>query len=266
VILSRMPTESSTSRSAFATLLSALLLITASSALAHDHPQADCESPISLYHASYSAQFSGLNIDAVQKLEEIEPGIYRESLNAKNFIGKVNEQSTFKLSENQQLQPIQHSYTRRVFGRDRSEVHNFDWQSGNVEYKKDGSINSELKLETGFLDMITHRLQLRRDLNTGKQVFTYPVFSRGKLKQYNYRVVSEQILETAIGPLNTVKVERVIDDVSKTVTVWLATDWDYLIVKLEQSKGKDGHYLELQTAVINNKKITPLQRTDENSL
>jgi len=257
-------------------LLSLLLLVSASSAFSHSHKSSYNDShtdsktasqlPISLYQASYSAQFSGLNINAVQKLEEIEPGIYRESLSAKNFIGKVNEQSTFKLTADQQLSPTQYSYTRSVFGRDRSEEHNFDWQGSKVQYRKDGSANNELKLEAGFLDMITHRLQLRRDLSAGKQVFSYPVISRGKLKQYDYKVVSEQILQTAIGPLNTVKVERVIGDANKTVIIWLATDWDYLIVKLQQSKGKDGHHLNLQSAVINDKAITPLAKTDENQL
>ena len=224
------------------------------------------ESPINLYRANYSAKFSGLNIQAVQKLEEIEPGVYRESLSAKNFIGKINEQSTFSLTPDQQLSPTQYSYKRSVFGRDRSEVQSFDWQNSVVQYIKEGSANSQLDLETGYLDMITHRLQLRRDLNAGKQVFSYPVISRGKLKQYDYRVVSKQILETTIGPLNTVKVERVTDDDKKKVNVWLACDWDYLIVKLEQSKGKDSHYLELLDAVINDKQLTPLAKTDEKQL
>jgi len=224
------------------------------------------ESPINLYRANYSAKFSGLNIQAVQKLEEIEPGVYRESLSAKNFIGKINEQSTFSLTPDQQLSPIQYSYKRSVFGRDRSEVQSFDWQNSVVQYIKEGSANSQLDLETGYLDMITHRLQLRRDLNAGKQVFSYPVISRGKLKQYDYRVVSKQILQTTIGPLNTVKVERVTDDDKKKVNVWLACDWDYLIVKLEQSKGKDSHYLELLDAVINDKQLTPLAKTDEKQL
>lgn len=224
------------------------------------------ESPINLYRANYSAKFSGLNIQAVQKLEEIEPGVYRESLSAKNFIGKINEQSTFNLTPDQQLSPIQYSYKRSVFGRDRSEVQSFDWQNSVVQYIKEGSANSQLDLETGYLDMITHRLQLRRDLNAGKQVFSYPVISRGKLKQYDYRVVSKQILQTTIGPLNTVKVERVTDDDKKKVNVWLACDWDYLIVKLEQSKGKDSHYLELLDAVINDKQLTPLAKTDEKQL
>ena len=63
------------------------------------------QSAISLYSANYSAKFSGLDIEAVQRLEEIEPGIYRESLTAKNFLGKIDEQSTFSLTDKQLLAP-----------------------------------------------------------------------------------------------------------------------------------------------------------------
>ena len=251
--------------SAFGNQLSSKAVIQDSSQTA-SQKSSQQKSPINLYRANYSAKFSGLNIQAVQKLEQIEPGVYRESLSAKNFIGKVNEQSTFSLTPDQQLSPSKYSYNRSVFGRDRSEVQNFDWQNSLVHYKKDDSAKVELALETGYLDMITHRLQLRRDLSAGKQVFSYPVISRGKLKQYDYRVVSKQILETAIGPLNTVKVERITDDDKKKISVWLACDWDYLIVKLAQSKGKDSHYLELLNAVINDKRITPLAKTDEKQL
>jgi hypothetical protein len=274
IVRSRVHSKTSSTstfiKASLAKLLPALMLVTASSALGHTHTDStsysnktECQSKISPYRATYSAKFSGLNINAVQKLEEIEPGIYRESLKAKNFIGSVNEQSTFQLTADQQLQPTKYSYTRSVFGRDRSEEQNFDWQSNKMQYQKGGNAKNELEIQPGVLDMITHRLQLRRDLIAGKQVFSYPVISRGKLKQYDYKVVSEQTLQTAIGPLNTVKVERVIDDAEKTVSVWLATDWDYLIVKLQQSKGKDGHHLELKGAVINNKTITPLAKTDE---
>lgn len=248
-------------------LLTLLLLVTASSAFSHTHTgkQTTSPLPLSLYQANYSAELSGLKINALQKLEKLESGIYRESLSAKNFIGKVNEQSTFSL-EADQLYPSKYSYIRSVFGRDRSEVQHFDWQNNKVQLERDGNANSELPIEVGHLDMITHRLQLRRDLIAGKEIFSYPVISRGKLKLYNYKVVSEQVLQTAIGPLNTVRVDRVIEDGDKTVSLWLASDWDYLIVKLKQSQGKDGYHLNLQGAVINSRTITPLAKTNENQL
>ena len=216
------------------------------------------QSPISLYHANYLAKFSGLDIEAVQRLEEIEPGIYRESLTAKNFLGKIDEQSTFSLTDKQQLRPTEYSYIRSVFGRTKTEVQRFDWHNSTLHYRKNDS-NKEIALAAGQLDMITHRLQLRRDLNAGHRAFSYPVISRGKLKQYDYRVVGNEVLQTAIGPLQTVRVERVVDAASNSqFTAWLASDWDHLIVKLEQKKNGDSHQLRLRSAVVNNQVVRPL--------
>ena len=83
-------------------------------------------------------------------------------------------------------------------------------------------------------------MQLRRDIKAGQTALSYSVMSRGKTKQYDYRVVAEEVLETAIGPLNVVKVEKITEgDDDRQITVWLATDWDYLIVKLQQSQDGD---------------------------
>jgi hypothetical protein len=224
------------------------------------------ESPISLYSANYSATFSGLKIEAVQRLEEIEPGIYRESLTAKNFLGKIDEQSTFNLTDEQQLRPTEYSYIRSFFGSTKTEVQHFDWKNNTVRYQKNDS-HQETALAAGQLDMITHRLQLRRDLNAGHTAFSYPVISRGKLKQYEYRVAGNEVLETAIGPLQTVRVERIGYAASDNqFTAWLASDWDHLIVKLEQKKNGDSHQLELRSAVINNQTVLPLNITDHKKM
>ena len=242
-----------------------LLFIQATTAFSATSVDSISKAPISPYSANYSAKFSGLDIEAVQRLEEIEPGIYRESLTAKNFLGKIDEQSTFSLTDEQLLRPTEYSYIRSVFGRTKTEVQRFDWQSKTLHYQKNDS-HKETVLEAGQLDMITHRLQLRRDLNAGQRAFSYPVISRGKLKQYDYRVVANEVLETAIGPLATVKVERIVDADSKgQFTAWLASDWDHLIVKLEQKKNGDSHQLELRSAVVNNQTVQPLNHAHTNS-
>jgi len=236
--------------------LLSLQAITAFSAASVDNIS---KASISPYSATYSAKFSGLEIEAVQRLDEVAPGIYRESLNAKNFLGKIDEQSTFSLTDEQLLRPKEYSYVRSVFGRTKTEVQRFDWQNGTLHYQKNDS-HKEITLEAGQLDMITHRLQLRRDLSAGQTAFSYPVISRGKLKQYAYRVVANEVLETAIGPLATVKVERIFEsDSSGQFTAWLARDWDYLIVRLEQKKNGDSHQLKLRSAVVNNQTVLPLK-------
>ena len=266
ILSSKSAKTASVSGLAILLILLALSLLLATSLTVHSEEPALKAGSIKTYKVKYLARISGLNIDAIQKLEEIEPGIYRETLTAKNFIGSINEQTTFRLNAEQQLLPGKYSYTRSIFNKNRTAVQDFDWTNSKARYRKDGSDTVEVELESGYLDMITHRLQLRRDLQAGKEAFSYTVISRGKLKQYNYRVTSKQILDTAVGPLNTVKVERITEDSDKSVSVWLAPDWDYLIVKLEQSKGRDSYRLDLRHAVINNKKITPLEIIDEKQI
>ena len=82
---------------------------------------------------------------AVQRLEEIKPGIYRESLTAKNFLGKIDEQSTFNLTDDQRLLPTEYSYIRSVFGRTKTEVQHFDWQNKTLHYQKNDSHKEDQK-------------------------------------------------------------------------------------------------------------------------
>ena len=243
--------------------LLALLLMASGSAISAENPTAKTDAAskthgLAPYRANYSAKFSGMTIEAEQRLEEIEPGIYRESLVAKNFLGKIDEQSTFELTADERLYPTEYHYIRSVLGRDRTEKQTFDWPNLSVRYQKNDR-TSDHDLSAGQLDLITQRLQLRRDIKAGQTALSYSVMSRGKTKQYDYRVVAEEVLETAIGPLNVVKVEKITEgDDDRQITVWLATDWDYLIVKLQQSQDGDSHQLELRSAEVNSIPVTPL--------
>ena len=63
-------------------------------------------------------------------------------------------------------------------------------------------------MQSGYLDSMSHKQQLRRDMAAGKDVLTYAVISRGKLKQYTYDVVADEVLTTPIGPLDTRLIQR----------------------------------------------------------
>ena len=212
---------------------------------------------IIIYKATYSAKYNGMDIEAFHQLEEVEPGYFREVLKAKNFFGKIDEESLFRVTEDNDLIPCTYRYNRSLMGISRKESQVFDWESKTLNYKK-GDKEKTLNIEPGVLDLITHKLQIRQDLKKGLQEFSYPVISRGKLKQYNYRVVQKEPLETPIGLLNTVKVERVRENSERQTIIWLASDWDYLIVKLEQVEDGDSHQMNIDSATIDSKPVTPL--------
>jgi hypothetical protein len=221
--------------------------------------------PLNSYHATYSAEFNGMEIEATHRLEQLESGQYRETLKARNILGKIDEQALFSISEKQQIIPQEYRYQRSLIGIKRSESQIFDWPNKTVEYSKDDKTKS-VAIDSGLLDVITHKLQLRRDLQSGKEILSYPVISRGKLKQYVYQVIANEVLETAIGPLNTVKVQRVREDSKRQTIIWLATDWDYLAVRLEQKENGDSHQMKILNGKIDNLPIVPLAIANEKTL
>ncbi|MDA9095159.1 DUF3108 domain-containing protein [Porticoccaceae bacterium] len=239
------------------TLITSLLLGSISLGVSAD--------PLSNYSATYSAEFNGMEIEATHRLEQLESGQYRETLKARNILGKIDEQALFKLSDQQQIIPQEYGYKRSLIGIKRTESQIFDWPNNRVQYSK-GDKKKSVAVTPGLFDIITHKLQLRRDLQSGKEILAYPVISRGKLKQYVYEVVANEVLETAIGPLNTVKLQRIREDEKRQTVMWLATDWDYLAVKLEQIENGDSHQMNILNGQINNKPILPLATVTEKNL
>lgn len=221
--------------------------------------------PLSNYTATYSAEFNGMEIKATHRLEQLDSGQYRETLNARNLLGKIDEQALFSISNTQEIVPQEYKYRRSLIGIKRAESQVFDWPNKTVQYTKDDKTKS-VAIASGLLDVITHKLQLRRDLQSGKEILSYPVISRGKLKQYNYKIVTREVLDTALGPLNTVKVERVRDDEKRQTIIWLATDWDYLAVRLEQKENGDSHQMKILSGQIDSKPILPLALATETNL
>lgn len=78
--------------------------------------------------------------------------------------------------------------------------------------------------------------------------FTYTVFNGKKLRNYAYQVIDEVELETAIGPLRTLRLERT-DQSDGRFEVWLAIDHYYLPVRLLRSDDK-GNEVELSVLSI----------------
>ena len=82
-----------------------------------------------------------------------------------------------------------------------------------------------------------------------------------EIDAHHYRIVGEEVLETNLGRLNTVRVEKVRrDSDSRSTVIWLATDWDYLLVGLEQINGS-GRTVELflLRATVDGEVVSPLR-------
>jgi hypothetical protein len=73
-------------------------------------------------------------------------------------------------------------------------------------------------------------------------------------------VIADEVLQTPLGRLNTVKLERVRAASDDRVTaIWLARDWDLLLVRIDQVSASGlSIKLELEHAIVGEDEVTAL--------
>jgi hypothetical protein len=205
------------------------------------------------FTADYSASYNGMAVTATRQLERDSDG-YREQLQLRSLLGSVTEQSLFTLQDDWP-QPQSSVYSLSLLGLNREERQQFDWSTLSVDYRR-GDKQRTLAIKPNCLDITTHRLALVADLRGGRKPLEYCVINRGKLKQYRYQALGEQRIDTPLGPLNTLHVERLREaDETRSTELWLAIDWDLLLVRLHQFEDDEEYRLDLSSASIDGQKV-----------
>ena len=200
--------------------------------------------------AEYAATFNGIPIKAKKTVTRADHNIYEDILNASSIFGTLTQMSRYQFDDNGKLRPL-YSYDKRAFfGAIRHEEQEFLWNENKIIFKKKGG-QSEVVLPAHAYDTITHRLQLRRDLVGKSVVFEYVVISGGKKQLYNYRKVGEETIETPFGSIETIVLSRERDNKFRQTTLWLAKNWTYFLVKLEQIENNEKYSMVIQNAIIN---------------
>lgn len=150
-------------------------------------------------------------------------------------IAQRQEASSFTLSKNI-IKPV--TYEFRQSGLKPKEVTlAFDWQKlfakGRVKDKKhNDEVFFDLKYK--MLDQLSTQLALQIDIANGQKQMVYPVIEDNEIDTYKFKVVGNEVIETPVGKISAVKVERIRDaNHSKRQTfIWFAKDWNYTVVRL----------------------------------
>lgn len=211
------------------------------------------------FSASYSATYNGMAVTAERQLYHHE-GSFEEKMMLSSLLGSVRELSQFNIIGSRP-QPLSSEYALSLFGMKRTEEQIFDWDSLLVDYKRDQK-ERQISVDPDCLDITTHRLALAADLRRNIDVLEYCVIHRGKRKIYRYQLLGERVLDTAVGPLNTFHIQRLRDnDDSRSTELWMAVDWDLLLVRLHQNEDDEEYLLELSSARVAGQEVTALPVT-----
>ena len=213
------------------------------------------------YDLHYTANLGGMKIEARHQLKQ-NSGKYSIETQAKNFLGTISEKGSFKISDSGQIVPLRYSRKQKSMVGNRSETHVFDWASNSLLYtfkKSQGTI----AVSPGQFDRLSLTQQMRLDLTRGTKEFSYTLFRKGKFKQYQYRVVGNEMINLNSGSFNTVMVERLEQDSSKNTKIWFASDWDFVVLKMETFEKNSQKTMVFDHGELNGNSILPLKNTVE---
>lgn len=215
------------------------------------------------FRAVYKARFKGFPIGAtgIRELRKLDDDQYVLTSVAYNFLAKISEQTTFKLDENDDIVPMEYQYHRTGVGRNKTTIQKFDWDRMQASTSVD-SRSTQLTIPNGTQDKLSYQFKLCYDLTRAYKhdeawrTLSYNIDDDGELKSYSFRVVGKEVLKTPAGEIKTVKATRTDGNPDRVTNFWLAPDYDFMLVKFEQTEpdGK-GFYLLLRQAEFNGKEI-----------
>ncbi|AZZ93594.1 DUF3108 domain-containing protein [Hahella sp. KA22] len=208
------------------------------------------------YKASYK---KGIPIrgTAVRELKQLEDGSWSYNFDVNSFIVDINERVNFQWV-NDYIRPTNYSYERSGWVKDKKATVDFDWTKMSVRNNVENKPWS-MTIPEQTLDKLSYQLQLRLDLAKGITDLTYKVADGGHLKEFVFSVIGEEKLDTRLGKIDCIVVEKVRKpDSDRQTRLWFAKDWNYLLVQMVQIE-PDGEKYEiyLEKAKVGDRVIKP---------
>ncbi len=204
---------------------------------------------------TYAAKLYGFNIEVTSRLTAQGSGLYEFYFDANATLGRVTETSKFAWNGKEHYAiPQEYNYKRNGVGKNRNLQLAFDWntnQVSNSEKKTQLPLEPEKKIQ----DSLSYQVQLHQDLVAGKKKFSYFITNGKKVREYKFEVDGEEVLDTPLGKVNTVRVKRVQTSDERETYAWFAKDFQYLLVRLQQEENGSAYTIYISKASINGKAI-----------
>lgn len=205
------------------------------------------EGEILEYQASYQLRWYSLDVGtSVHSVQKIAPNHYRaEALSYPriSFLPfKAYDKSDFLVKgdqiiplayENETLEKINRTPTPQPLPALPGKLI-FDWEQKKINYLQSNILTKTEDLKEKMQDQLSQHFQLHFDLKNKKAPYTYEVAGIKKTKTYTFQILREETIKTPIGDFATIKVEHISNNQERKTNFWLAKDYDYLIIKLEQ--------------------------------
>ena len=210
------------------------------------------------FSASYTADWKQLPMSgsAERSLTHNGDGTWTLNFKASMMIASLTETSVIQFDKDA-LQPKSYTFERGGLGKAKRVNLDFDQTAKKVTgFENKDPVN--VPLQSGMLDKSTYQLALQRDVAAGKKSMSYNVVEGTDVDTYDFRVIGPEKVQTKVGSIDAIKVERVRDPTqSKRITqMWFAKDWGGILVALRQVETDGKEYnIMLQDGTVDGKAI-----------
>ena len=231
-----------------------IALLQAAPAVAEIHP----------YSALYSLSRNGKLIGKVEVSLQPENGGWaiKSELRGTHGLAKLLRARDTEHVSGQLLEGrfLPENYTRhtRVASIDDRWFANFDWDAGQVSviHDKDDPIVMDLVGES--LDPLSLKLEMRRRLSLPEPDLRFHMVEEDEIDEQNFRILRSEWLETSLGCLETVPVEKIRFNSKRYTRAWHAPELAYIEVRMEHGKtGGDHLEMRITELALGDLKITP---------
>jgi hypothetical protein len=212
------------------------------------------------HEASYIAKIKkGVSLEgkATRSLKKLDTNKWLYIFEVESFIADIKER-TVLIEKDQIIKPIQYDYKLSAFlMSDRKRQVKFDWENHTAIDPLKKNNWKLLSIPNNTYDQLSYQLQLLLDVSNHKTDMTYQLAHKAKLRESQFVVLGEEIINTRFGKLKSISAKKQRDDDAKRETyLWFSVDYPLLLLKMTQ-KEKDGeeYEIELSTAVIEGKNI-----------
>lgn len=162
-------------------------------------------------------------------------------------VASASQSSTFTINGNN-VTPSKASTTYKLFGLGRT--HNLSFNSGTKKVTSTyrGKTTTMNMAQQAF-DDLSLEAQIRQDLLNGNFSGDYYMAKKDKVEKTPFKKSGNTTVTVPAGTFNTVRVDRIHDDSSRSTSFWLAPSLDYLPVKVSQMN--DGKKMDLELTKTN---------------
>lgn len=214
------------------------------------------------YRVQYTTTVSGMHVTLTRTLTESEGQYQLSQSGQKTFLVKLSEDATFSI-ENGRVVGDHFVYQLSGITKRRREVI-FDESAGVIR-----SLRKKKWTDHPWAEDVLDRLSLQEQwrlillrADTPPELVALSVVDGERIKPKEFELVETVMIDTAVGPLNTVHYRERRDDPEKRQSdTWLAADHTFLMVRTEHVEDGSKTIIELVSGEVEDRPITGVAAT-----